>query len=173
MRDLAVGQQRQVRITVDEEWRLLTQYLAALENHVHFALVPSYVVGVRWLPHPHMEPEAEILRALSQFHQRVHQLDTLATVRVDHILDRHRSVFLGIFPELLTNDGSLTVGTSRGRFLPEFSVPRYLTGLAQISGLVGYRVSSETTTPQKTCYTIAARAPFIVGWYHRPGACDC
>ena len=108
--------------------------------------------------------------------ERYQELSTLHTqwgqqqgqpciVHTGHVLSNHRTLADYTLPVNVLNDGSLSVYSSKSRFIPELCTPHCILTLGNILSCIGTQVSSVSWVSGQGTFRIAALAPFTVGWW--------
>ena len=87
----------------------------------------------------------------------------------EHVLLNHRTPWDNTLPHIVLNDGSVTHVSSRGRFLPELSTPCRVDVLGNMVTVCGIQVSRSSVVNGRVTITVAALAPFTVGWWFNHG----
>ena len=110
------------------------------------------------------------LHQLSGLRARWEQhLIPMCSVCTEHVLLNHRTPWDNTLPHIVLNDGSVTRVSSRGRFLPELSTPRHVDALGNMVTVCGIQVSRSSVVNGRVTITVAALAPFTVGWWFNHG----
>ena len=93
------------------------------------------------------------------------ETDLQCSVHTGHILSNHRTFSDGTLLLTILDDGSLSVYTWKGQFLPELSTPRHVSALGNIVSCIGTKVSAVSSVSGQDTVMLAALAPFPVGWW--------
>ena len=174
----AVRGKREMVALVGSEVRLITQhYEEACLRHVSPLFLPLFIVTVNWVSLPRVSISAVSLHQLSglRTHWEQHQIP-LCLVHTEHVLLNHRTLQDNTLPQIIFDDGSVSRLSSKGRFLPELSTPRRICALGNMIAACGIQVSGTSVVKGWVTITIAALAPFFVGWWFNIGnvsSCSC
>ena len=151
-----------------KESDLAQGYLMAWAQGVPFRYLPPIVLISYWVILPQEQIPAVYLNILLElFSHWDSQSVPQMVIHTGHMLSHHRSLRpLGAMPINILNDGSLSVISSKGRFLPSLSTPHRISALGYILAHVGRQVCwTVQTVHGRAIVTLAVQLPFTVGWW--------
>ena len=93
------------------------------------------------------------------------ETDRQHSVHTGHILSNHRMLSDGTLLLTILDNGSLSVYMLKGQFLPELSTPHHMSALGNIVSRISMKVSGVSSVSARDTVTLAALAPFPVGWW--------
>ena len=93
----------------------------------------------------------------------------MCSVRTGHVLLNHQTPSDNTLPQIIYNDGSVARLSSKGRLLPELSTPQCVDALGNMIAACGTQVSKSSVVGGRVTITVAALAPFTVGWWFNHG----
>ena len=169
---------REMVALVGSKVRLITQcYEEACLLGVSPLFLPPFIVTVNLVSLPRVSISAVYLHQLSGLRTRweQHQIP-LCLVHTEHVLLNHWTFQDNTLPQIIYDDGSVSRLSSKGRFLPELSTPRCICVLGNMITACGIQVSGTSVVKGRVTITIAALAPFFVGWWFNIGnvsPCSC
>ena len=162
---------REMDAAVNSEVGLVTQhYEEAHRQGVPSLLLPPFIVTNGKVSLPREAIPAVYLHQLSWLRARWKQLlIPMCSVCTEHVLLNHRTPWDNTLPHIVLNDSSVTRVSSRGRFLLELSTPRRVDALGNMVAVCGIQVSRSSVVNGRVTITVAALAPFTVGWWFNHG----
>ena len=132
--------------------------------------LPPYAVVVQWVQLPRVSISAEHLHCLSELSTRWRQSHVReCLVRARHIQLHHGSLPGNTVPLVILNSGDLASLSSKGHLLAELSTQARIRALGKIIATCGVKVSKPRTVGGRATCTLAALAPFTVGWWFNAG----
>ena len=167
----AVRGKREMVALVGSKVRLITQHYeeACLLGVSPLFLLP-FIGTVNWVSLPRVSISAVYLHQLSGLHTHWEQYQIpLCLVHMEHVLLNHGMLQDNTLPQIIYDDGSVSRLSSKGRFLPELSTPRHICALGNMIAACRIQVSGTSVVKGQVTITIAALAPFIVGWWFNIG----
>ena len=162
---------REMDALVNSEVGLVAQrYKEARRRGVPPLFLPPFIATVNWVSLPREAIPAVYLHQLSGLHARWEQHHIpMCSVRTGHVLLNHRTPSDNTLPQIIYNDGSVSHLSSKGRLLPELSTPRCVDALGNMIAACGTQVSRSSVVGGRVTITVAALAPFTVGWWFNHG----
>ena len=150
---------------VHNEQREVAQRHAVVLQGKYFPLPPQIIATI-WVSLPRVQILSVYLCELSTLHTQWGQQQGLpCVIHTGHVLSDHRTLADYTLPVNVLNDGSLSVYSSKGRFIPELCTPCHILALGNILSRVGKQVSSVSWVSGQGTFHIVALAPFTVGWW--------
>ena len=146
------------------------RYKEARRRGVPPLFLPPFIITIDWVPLPREAIPAVYLHQLSGLHARWEQHRIpMCSVHMGHMLLNHRTPSDNTLPQIIFNDGSVACLSSQGRLLPELSTPRCVDVLGNMIAACGIQVSRSSVVKRRVTITVAALAPFTVGWWFNHG----
>ena len=150
---------------VHNEQREVAQHHAATLQGKYFPLPPQIIATI-WLSLPRVQILSVYLRELPALHTWWEQQQVPpCIIHMGHVLSNHRTLVDYTLPVNILSDGSLSVYSSKGRFILELCTPHRISALGNILSHIGKQVSSVSSVLGQGTFHIAALAPFTVGWW--------
>ena len=133
-------------------------------------LLPPYAVVAKWVQLPRVSISAEHLNCLSELSTRWRQNHIQeCLVRAQHIQINHGSLLGNTVPCIILDNSDLASLSSKGRLLSELSTQVRIRMLGNIIATCGVKVSKPRTMRGRVTCSLAALAPFTVGWWFNAG----
>ena len=108
----------------------------------YFPLLPQIVATI-WVSLPRVQIPSVYLHELSTLYtQWGQQQGPSCIVHMGHLLSNHHTLADYTLPVNVLNDGSLSVYSSKRRFIPELCTPHHILALGNILSCIGTQVSS-------------------------------
>ena len=150
---------------VHNEQRKVAQHHAVALLGKYFPL-PSQIVATIWVSLPRVQISSVYLHKLSTLHTRWgQQQGPPCIVHTKHMLSSHRTLADYTLPVNVLNDRSLSVYSSKGRFILELCTLCRTLALGNILSHIGTQVSSVSWVSGQGTFCIVALAPFTVRWW--------
>ena len=128
--------------------------------------LPPQVIATIWVSLPRVQISSVYLHKLLTLHTRWgQQQGQPCIVHMGHVLSNHHTLADYTLPVNVLNDGSLSVYSSKSRFIPELCTPHHILALGNILSHVRTQVSSVSWVSGQGTFHIMALAPFTVGWW--------
>ena len=132
--------------------------------------LPPYAVVAQWVQLPWVSISAEHLNCLSELSTRWRQNHVReCLVRAQHIQINHRSLPGNTVPFIVLDNGHLASLSSKGHLLSELSTQVRIRALGNIIATCGVKVSKPRIVRGWVTCSLAALAPFTVGWWFNAG----
>ena len=148
---------------VHNEQREVAQHHVAALLGKYFPLPPQIIATI-WVSLPRVQISSVYLYKQLTLHTRWGQQQGLpCVVHTGHMLSNHHTLADCTLPVNVLNDGSLSVYSSRGRFIPELCTLCHISALGNILSHIGTQVSSVSWVSGQGTFRITALAPFTVG----------
>ena len=128
--------------------------------------LPPQVIATTWVSLPRVQILPVYLHELSTLHTRWgQQQGQPCIIHMGHVLSNHRTLADCTLPVNVLDDGSLSVYSSKSRFIPELCTPHRISALGNILSCTGTQVSSVSWVLGQGTFHIVALAPFTIGWW--------
>ena len=128
--------------------------------------LPHQVVATIWVSLPRVQILPVYLHKLSTLHTRLgQQQGQPCIVHMGHVLSHHCTLADYTLSVNVLDDGSLSVYSSKSRFIPELCTPHCISALGNILSHIGTQVSSVSWVLGQGTFHIVALASFTVGWW--------
>ena len=162
---------REMDALVNSEVGLVAQrYKEAHHRGVPPLFLLPFIITIDWVPLPREAIPAVYLHQLSGLRARWEQHHIwMCSVHTGHVLLNHRTPSDNTLPQIIFNDGSVACLSSKGRLLPELSTPQRVDALGNMIAACSLQVSRSSVVKGRVTITIAALAPFTVGWWFNHG----
>ena len=150
---------------VHNKQREVAQHHVAALQGKYFPLPPQIIATI-WLSLPQVQISSVYLHELLTLHTRWEQQQDLPhVVHTGHMLSNHHTLVDYTLPVNILSNGSLSVYSSKGRFIPELCTLHHISALGNILSHIGKQVSSVSLVSGQGTFHIVALAPFTVGWW--------
>ena len=162
---------REMDAVVNSEVGLVTQrYKEARRRGVPSLLLLPFIVTNGSISLPQEAIPAVYLHQLSGLRARWEQHHILmCSVHTEHVLLNHQTPSDNTLLHIILNDGSVAHVSSKERFLLELSTPRRVDVLGNMIAACSIQVSRSSIVNGWVTITVAALAPFTVGWWFNHG----
>ena len=162
---------REMDALVNSEVGLVAQhYKEARRRGVPPFFLPPFFATVNWVSLPREAIPAVYLHQLSGLRARWEQHHIpMCSVHTGHVLLNHQTPSDNTLPQIIYNNGSVSRLSSKGRLLPELSTPRSVDVLGNMMAACSTQVSRSSVVGGWVTITVAALAPFTVGWWFNHG----
>ena len=162
--DALRGKSEVITLVHVEQREVAQHHAAALQGK--YTSVPPQIIATVWLSLLQVQILSVYLHELSALHTWwEQQQDPPCIIRTGHMLSNHCALADYTLPLNILSDGSLSVYSSKSRFLLEVCTPHRILALGNILSCVGIQVSGISLVSGQGTFCIAALAPFPVGWW--------
>ena len=142
----------------------MQHHLEAIAEQYH-SILPQ-IVNTFWVSLPRVQISTVYLHELSALHTWWEQeQESPCVIHMGHMLSNHHALADYTLPLTVLDDGSLSVYSSKSRFLPELCTPHWISALGNILSHVGTQVSGVGSVSGQDTFWVAALVPFPVGWW--------
>ena len=161
----ALRRRNEVITWVHNEQVEVAQHHAVVLLGKYFPLLPQ-VIATIWVSLPRVQISSVYLHKLLTLQTRWgQQQGQPCVVHMRHMLSNHHTLADYTLPVNVLNNGSLSVYSSKSRFIPELCTPHHILALGNILSHIRTQVSSVSWVSGQGTFCIAALAPFTVGWW--------